>query len=243
MRLQVEVTTRAREIPWREVLRPGRGIIYGVLSETATELGSRLHEKGWGRHGMVPFGHSAPRFPGARRSRKAYGAGGAGVMEFASPLPDVVHALAAGLAEMKVLDWGGVALQVVRVTPVFPPLFSNGTAVLRTVTPVVVKGPPYRDEQGCRSRSQRWLLPGEPEWDVYFVRNLRRKAETLELNPAVELQAVTRVGPQRSFAVGGGAKVGAEVDVELSGPPETLQALWSWGLGVATAAGFGAVAT
>jgi CRISPR-associated endoribonuclease Cas6 len=172
-----------------------------------------------------------------------YAAGGDGVLEFASPLPELVQALAAGLADVRVLDWGGVALQVGRVIPVLPPLFSTGVAVLRTVTPVVVKGPPRRDELGHRVRSQRWLLPGEPEWEVYFVRNLRRKAETLDLDPAVELEAVTRVGPQRSFAVGAGAKVGTEVDVELSGPPKTLQALWSWGLGVATAAGFGAVAS
>ncbi|WP_229680257.1 CRISPR-associated endoribonuclease Cas6 [Saccharopolyspora thermophila] len=143
---------------------------------------------------------------------------------------------------MRVLDWGGVALQVRRVVPVFPPLFSEGTALLRTVTPVLVKGPPRRDEQGCRLRSQRWLLPGEPEWEAYFVRNVKRKAETLGLDAGVELESVTRVGPKRSFAVGAGAKVGAGVDVELSGPPQTLQALWSWGLGVATSAGFGAVA-
>ncbi|PKW18797.1 CRISPR-associated endoribonuclease Cas6 [Saccharopolyspora spinosa] len=241
MRLQVEVTTRAREIPWREVLRPGRGIVYSLLSETAPELGASLHDRGWGRYGMVPFGHSAPRFPAVRGRRGVYAAGGAGTVEFSSPLTEVAHALAAGLAGVRVLDWGGVALQVGRVVPVFPPLFSDGSAVLRSVTPVVVKGPPGRDDDGKRVRSQRWLLPGEPEWDVYFVQNLRRKAETLGLDPAVELESVTRVGPKRSFAVGAGAKVGAEVDVELSGPPTTLQALWSWGLGAATSAGFGAV--
>lgn len=241
MRLQVEVTTRARSIPWREVLRPGRGIVYGVLAETAPELGHRLHEGGWGPYRMVPFGHSAPRFPHASGRRGQYAAGGDGVLEFASPLPEVVHALAAGLTGGQVLDWGGVALRVQRVVPVFPPLFSDGSALLRAVTPVVVKGPAKRDEQGRHVGAQRWLLPGEPEWDVYLVRNLRRKAETLGLEPEVELESVTRVGPKRSFAVGGGLKVGAEVDVVLSGPPETLQALWSWGIGAATPAGFGAV--
>jgi CRISPR-associated endoribonuclease Cas6 len=81
----------------------------------------------------------------------------------------------------------------------------------------------------------------EPGWDVYLVKNLRRKAETLGLDPEVELVSVERGGPKRSFAVGRGSKVGAEVDVLLSGDPKTLQALWSWGLGVGTSAGFGAV--
>ncbi|WP_425329410.1 CRISPR-associated endoribonuclease Cas6 [Streptomyces inhibens] len=29
------------------------------------------------------------------------------------------------------------------------------------------------------------------------------------------------------------------MEVELSGPPKTLRALWSWGLGQANSAGFG----
>ena len=164
MRLRVGVRTRAAGIPWREVLRPGRGIVYDVLAQTAPELGTRLHERGWGPYRMAPFGHSAPRFPGARGRRGEYPAGGDGVVEFASPLPEVVHALAAGLSERAVLDWGGVALQVQRVVPVFAPLFSEGTAQLRAVTPVIVKGPPGREVDGTRQRSQRWLLPGEPEW-------------------------------------------------------------------------------
>lgn len=242
MRVQVEVSTRAREIPWKEVLRPGRGVVYDLLAETAPELGKRLHAHGVGRFGLAPFGHSAPRFPDAPKRRGTYSAGGAGLIEFASPVPEVVEALASGLGRTPVLDWGGVALQRKSVAAHEPPEFADGRGVLRSVTPVLVKGPPRRDGHGQPERSQRWLLPGEPEWDVYFVRNLRRKAEALGLNPDVDLDAVLRVGPKQSYAVGHGAKVGAEVDVALSGAPETLQALWSWGLGVATSAGFGAVA-
>lgn len=242
MRVQIEVFTRAPEIPWKEVLRPGRGIVYDLLAETAPQLGKRLHTEGVGPFGLAPFGHSAPRFPDAPRRRGKYLTGGAGALEFSSPLPEVVDALAAGLARTSVLDWGGVALQRNAVSAVAPPDFAEGHGVLRTVTPVLVKGPPRRDERGQPLRSQRWLLPGEPEWEVYFLRNLRRKAEALALAPDVELDAVLRVGPKQSYAVGQGAKIGAEVDVALSGAPETLQALWSWGLGVATSAGFGAVA-
>ncbi|ASO21580.1 CRISPR-associated endoribonuclease Cas6 [Actinoalloteichus hoggarensis] len=245
MRLRVEVTTAAREIPWRDVLRPGRGIVYEILSEFAPELGARLHESGWGPYRMVPVGHSAPRFSGAarRRDRGRYVTGGPGVVEFSSPIPEVVEALTAGLSQARVLDWGGTALRVSGVTAVEPPEFSAGTARMASVTPVVVKGPPAGDDAGGRVRAQRWLLPGEAEWEVFFLRNLRRKAESLGLDPEVGLTEVWRVGPKRSFAVGDGKKVGAEVGVTLAGAPETLRAVSSWGLGVANLAGFGSVAS
>ncbi len=73
--------------------------------------------------------------------------------------------------------------------------------------------------------------------------NIRRKAETLGLDPQVTLEAVSWVGPKRSFAVsgagGGGKKPGACVEVVLSGAPETLGALHSWGIGQANSAGMG----
>ncbi|MBA8825291.1 CRISPR-associated endoribonuclease Cas6 [Saccharopolyspora lacisalsi] len=215
--------------------------MYGLLAENAPSWGDRLHTSGLGPHGLVPIGHSAPRFPEARARSGVHAAGGPGVVEFSSPLTEIAHALNAGLQERSVLDWGGVALQVQRVTPVFPPLFSHGTAELSTVTPVVVKGPPGRDEHGQRLRKQRWLLPGESDWETYFVNNLRRKAETLDLDPDVKLEMLTRVGRKHSLAVGRGTKIGAEVALRLSGPPATLQALWSWGLGASNSAGFGAV--
>ena len=63
MRLQLRVSTVATEIPWPSVLAPGRGIAYDLLAEAAPALGSRLHDHGWGPHGMVPIGYSAPLFP------------------------------------------------------------------------------------------------------------------------------------------------------------------------------------
>ncbi|WP_418155848.1 CRISPR-associated endoribonuclease Cas6 [Actinoalloteichus caeruleus] len=247
MRLRATVTTTAPDIPWAEVLRPGRGIVYQMLGDNAPALGAELHSAGFGPHRLVPVGCGAPRFPRARRQRGRYAAGGEGTLEFGSPLPEVIEALAAGLAGARVLDWGGVALRVQNVVSVPAPEFSDGSARLATTTPVVVKGPPARDAAGARLRSQRWLLPGEPEWDVFFVRNLRRKAETLGLDPEISLTEVWRVGPKRSFAVGQGdtvgAKVGAAVGVTLVGSPDTLAAVWSWGLGAANIAGFGAVET
>ncbi|MFE9427909.1 CRISPR-associated endoribonuclease Cas6 [Kitasatospora sp. NPDC006697] len=177
-------------------------------------------------------------FASAPKRRGRYAVGGRGMVEFGSPLPEVAQVLASGLTKRELVDWGGVALRVTGVAAVAPPSFSSGRAVLRTATPVVMKGS-GRDETGERTTRQAWVLPAEPEWAGYFQQNLVRKAETLKVDPAVSLEAVTWIGPKRSFAVSQGAKPGAAVEVELTGPPETLQALWSWGLGQANSAGFG----
>ncbi len=238
MRVRLAVVTAAAEVPWGSVLAPGRGLVYDVLGRVAPELGRRLHENGEGPHGMAPFGHGAPVFSSARRRPGRYAAGGRGEVEFGSPVPAIVEALAAGFAERELLDWGGVALRLTGVDVVEPPEFADGRAVLRTATPVVMKGSGCSPE-GVRGPRQAWVLPAELEWAGYFQGNLRRKAETLGLDAKVSLESVSWVGPKRSFAVGQGAKPGAAVEVELSGAPETLRALWSWGLGQANSAGFG----
>ncbi|MFC4035130.1 CRISPR-associated endoribonuclease Cas6 [Streptomyces polygonati] len=130
-----------------------------------------------------------------------------------------------------------------RIEAVQAPVFASGRAVFRTVTPVVMKSS-GRDEAGERVGRQAWCLPGEPEWDVYVQGNLRRKAETLGLDPDVTLEGVGWVGPKRSFAVAGaggagGKKPGACVEVSVSGAPETLSAIASWGVGQANSAGMG----
>lgn len=241
MRLRIEVTTSALEVPWAAVLRPGRSLVYGLLARQAPELGARLHDHGIGPSGLVPFGYSSPVFPDAPRRRGSYAAGGAGFLELGSPLPEVVVAWASALTAREVIDWGGVALRVRKVTAVDPPEFPAGRARMRTVTPVVMKGS-GRDDDGVRTTRQAWVLPGEQEFDAYLAGNLRRKAESLGLDRQVELEEITWVGPKRSFTVSGGLKPGAPVEAELSGPPETLRAIWSWGLGQANAAGFGWVA-
>jgi CRISPR-associated endoribonuclease Cas6 len=243
MRLRLAFHTSARELAWDEVLAPGRALAYGLLERGAPELGAVLHEKGWGPYGMVPFGYAAPVFPGAKRRRGAYAAEGRGILEFGSPLLAVVEGWAAALASMPVIAWGSVAFIIDGVQPVEAPEFPAGVATFRTETPVVMKGS-GRDESGVRTSRQAWCLPGEPEWDVYLQGNLRRKAESLGLDPQVSLEAVEWVGPKRSFTVAsnrgaGGKKPGACVEVKVSGPPETLSALHSWGLGQANSAGMG----
>jgi len=241
MRLRIGVTTSASELPWPEVLRPGRSLLYDLLARGAPELGEKLHAVGLGPHQMTPFGHGAPVFPSAPRRRGAYAVGGLGQVEIGSPVEDVVYGWVRGLVGRDLIDWGGVAFRIRNVSSIEPPSFAGGRARLRAATPVVMKGS-GRDDDGARTTRQAWLLPGQPEFAPYFAGNLRRKAETLGLDPDVELETVTWVGPKRSFAVSGGMKPGAPVEVELRGAPETLRAVWSWGLGQANSAGFGWVA-
>ena len=241
MRLRLEVRTAARQVPWCEVLRPGRGFAYDLLARTKPELAARLHDEGWGVHRMSVFGHGAPVFPSAPRRTGAYAVGGSGYLEMGSPLLPVIEAWAAGLAEQRVIDWGGVAFRLEEVHVLEPPTFASGYARMRTATPVVMKGS-GRDVSGERVKRQAWLLPADPEFPAYFVGNLRRKAETLGLDPDISLERITWIGAKRSFAVSDGLKVGAAVEVELQGAPETLQGVWSWGLGQANSAGFGWVA-
>ena len=241
MRLRIEVTTSAEEVPWPSVLRPGRSLLYDLLAHGAPALGRQLHERGLGPHGMVPFGYSAPVFPQARRRRGSYAAGGHGLVEVGSPVLEVVEAWSTALSGRELIDWGGVALRIRNVAPVDPPEFAAGMARFRTITPVVMKGS-GRDGDGIRVTRQAWVLPAEAEFPQYFVGNLRRKAETLGLDPDIDLDAITWIGPKRSFAVSNGLKPGAPVEVELRGAPDTLRAIWSWGLGQANSAGFGWVA-
>lgn len=234
--------TAVRELPWGSVQAPGRGLCYSLLRQVEPAVASLLHEQGWGAHRMVPFGFGPPVFPHAARAKGRYAIGGGpGYVELGSPLFALVEAWAKVLADMSMIDWGGVALHVESVDVVEAPSFESGRAVMRTVTPVVMKGS-GRGPDGERTTRQAFLLPHEPEFAGYFAQSLRRKAETLGVDPQVVLNAVTWVGARRSIDVGKGKKSGAPVEVELRGAAETLRALWSWGLGQSNSAGFGWVA-
>ena len=152
---------------------------------------------------------------------------------------EIVQAWADVLAGRELIDWGGVALHVRKVVPVDPPEFAAGQARLRTLTPVVMKGS-GRDGDGVRRTRQAWVLPSEPVPGV-LIGNLRRKAHTLGLDPDVELDAITWVGPKRCSP----CPVVSSRERRSRrncGAPETLRAIWSWGLGQANSAGFGWVA-
>lgn len=127
------------------------------------------------------------------------------------------------------------------LVPVAAPTFTSGRAELRTTTPVVLKSlAPTGGGDGPSAPQE--LLPHEEGFAAAFAHNLRRKAETLGLEPDIGLERVTWIGAKRSFSVKSGRRVGALLGVELRGSPAILRALWCWGLGQANAAGFGWVA-
>lgn len=248
MRLRVHINTRASEIPWDNVFAPGRGTIYSALKRRAPQLGAVIHTQGWGPHKMAPFGHSAPTFSRSLCVRGKYAVGGAGYLEFGSPLPELINALECDLRMIPILDWGGVALNVDNVTRVAAPAFSSGRAKLRTTSPTIVRAEATRDPERELVRG-RWLLPGDLGFDVALSHSLRRRCETFG-HDGVQLQGITWIGPRRSFSVVGhgsegsptvkrGQKSGAPIEVDVSGTPAALQALWSAGIGGATSAGFG----
>ncbi|MGW5869191.1 CRISPR-associated endoribonuclease Cas6 [Streptomyces sp. NPDC055239] len=197
---------------------------------------------------MAPFGHSTPGFPEASRIKGTYVAGGSGIIEFGSPVGEIIDALAKDFTMIPLLDWGGVALNIDAMTRLVPPAFASGRARFRTVSPIAVKSEVTRTSDGSR-RGGTWVLPGDAGFDVALSHSLRRKAETFDCGSA-DLEAITWIGPQRSFSVVGhgtttsgpvrwGKKTGAAVEIEVSGAPAALQALWSCGIGGATSAGFG----
>ncbi|MFF1788060.1 hypothetical protein ACFVX9_16585 [Kitasatospora sp. NPDC058243] len=244
------IHTAARRIPRGEVLAPGRGLVYDLLGRAAPELGQALHTDGWGRFGMVPFGYSGPAFPAAGRPGPAgLPSTGPGILEIGSPLPAVAEGIRAGLDRLPVIAWGATAFHVTGVEEVPAPDFADGVALLRTVTPAVMKGGGFNATKNRAARAtpgeprQGWLLPGEVSWDAYTAQNLVRKARTLDLPEGVRLEAVTWVGPRASFVTGGGGnrggKPGAHVEVRVAGDPVTLRALWAWGIGQANSSGFG----
>ncbi|GII91130.1 CRISPR-associated endoribonuclease Cas6 [Sinosporangium siamense] len=243
MRLRIDLATAATELPWAQVLAPGRSLMYDLLARNAPDIGRRFHGEGAGPYGMVPLGHGAPVFRKAQRRRGAYAVGGRGTVELGSPLFEVVAVLAHGVKQRELIDWGGAAFRVLNTHIVEPPSFASGRGRFRTATPVVMKGTGLTEE-GVRTTRQAWLMPADREFPVFLQRNLRRKAETLGLDPEVSLTAISWIGSRRTFVVGGrGSKPGAPIEIALTGPPETLQAIWSWGLGQANSAGFGWVTT
>lgn len=241
MRLRVAVRTTARELPWRSVQAPGRGVCYSLLRQIEPATATVLHDQGWGTHGMVPFGFGPPVFPGAARVKGRYAIGGRGYLELGSPLFALVEAWAKVLAGTPMIDWGGVALHVEGIDVIEAPSFESGRAAMRTVTPVVMKGSGLGPD-GVRTTRQAFLLPGEPEFAGYFAASLRRRAETIGVDPNITLEEITWIGARRSIDVSQGKKIGAPIGVGLRGAPETLRALWSGGLGQSTSVGFGWVA-
>lgn len=237
MRLRVHVYTAATSIPWPEVHRPGRALVYSLVNQSDPGLGEQIHEHGWGPRRMTPFGFCPPVFPSAPRQHGVYTAGGPGWLEIGSPVTAVARAVAVAIQGRQYIDWGGVALRINRCEVINPPPgLGSGVATWTTATPIVLKS------GDSRRQETMWLLPGDKAWNGRLGMNCRRKAETLGLPTDVGVRDGRQVGGQRSHVVaadGDGRKTGGRATVRLKGHPDVLRALWCWGLGEATAAGMG----
>lgn len=230
MRVVVKVSAEPGTLPWDSLLGPGRGLAYEALAVHAPALGRRFHQEGHGPYHLRPFGFAPPVFPQAPRVPGSYAVGGVGRLELTSPLLTCAQAFAHYARSTPVLRWGPLPLRVLDAAVIEPPAFTSGRAELHTVTPTIVKG-----------RGGVFLLPGDQEWPVRLTENLRRKAATLELDDELDVD-VAWVGRPRLFRVQRSARRGVPVTLRVSGAPETLRALWSWGVGESNSAGFGCVA-
>jgi CRISPR-associated endoribonuclease Cas6 len=194
-------------------------------------LGQQLHDRGYGPYRLRPFGFCPPAFPRAKRAHGTYTIGGEGSLEFTTPLPEVLEALLKTLATTTELHWGPACLEVKRIDVQEPPPFKAGIAEFRTITPVIVRG----DQRGT------FLLPDDPTWPARVRSNLQRKAATLGLDPTVEVE-LAWTGRRRLYRIDGSARIGSPAVMEVLAAPETLAAIWSWGLGQGNSAGFGWIA-
>jgi CRISPR-associated endoribonuclease Cas6 len=84
----------------------------------------------------------------------------------------------------------------------------------------------------------RFLLPGDDGYTDSLVRNLRHKADVLELPSDVQVE-ILEAGPKRIFDVGGAIRIGANVRLRVTADPALLRALREWGMGLNTVQGFG----
>lgn len=232
MRLHVQIHTNVAKLPWEDVHGPGRGLVYAALGRHAPELGRQLHDDGIGL-GVRPFCFAPPRFPNAPRRRGAYMVGGEGMLVFASPLPEVMEALAADLAASQHVDWGDHRFDVVDVGVEHPPAFASGTATFTAVTPVVVKA----------HRSDRFLTPADEGFGERLRQVAVRKLDALGLPSSDFGVEVGWAGSVRQFRTSrrGSTRVGCRLDAKVSGAPEALSALRDAGLGQDSPAGFGMV--
>jgi CRISPR-associated endoribonuclease Cas6 len=228
VRIVLQVRAQAGRLAWEQVLTPGRSLVYRALADHDPDLGRQLHDAGLGPYRLRPFVFCPPTFASAPRIARSYAVGGTGSVAFGSPLLVVAEAVAKAVAGRQVLHWGSAALEIRSVAVVDPPRFITGQAEWHTATPVIVKG----------GHPDRFLLPDDPGWLDGLRGNLQRKAATLGLDEAVEVELLW-AGARRLFRVDGSTRIGAPVTVRVLAASETLAAIWSWGLGQANAAGFG----
>jgi CRISPR-associated endoribonuclease Cas6 len=226
MRFRVDVAAGDRTLPWAEVHGAARGVVYALLRGQDPQISAELHDRGWQGSSLRPVGLSPPMFQGAVRRRGEYTTSDKGSVWFGSPVPEIATALLAALPGRSRIDWGSVSLAVRGVQLESTSDFSAGEAVFESVSPVLVK------------HADRFILAQDPNYVAGLKHNIAHKADLLDLPSRVDVE-VLGTGPPRMFQVQGAPRAGATARVRVMAAPPLLDALHSWGLGLATNQGFG----
>jgi CRISPR-associated endoribonuclease Cas6 len=226
MRIRVDVAAVGADVAWRDVHGPARALLYGLIRENDPELAQELHDSGWQGSTLRPLGISPPMFVGAAPRHGAYTTSGQGSFWLGTPVPVIAAVLLKGLAGRKELRWGGLGLQVRGVELEGPPDHRSGWSEFTTVSPVLVK------------KDGRFLMPGDDGYLDRLTHNLRHKADVLGLPNEIGVDVI-EAGPRRGFEVSGAMRIGATVRARVESCPALLDALYDWGLGLATVQGFG----
>ncbi|WP_235001028.1 CRISPR-associated endoribonuclease Cas6 [Marinactinospora thermotolerans] len=211
---------------WPDVHGAARGVVYSLLEKQDPALATELHDTGWNGTSLRPLGVRPPLFLGAARRKGVYATSDKGMVFLGSPVPRIAGALLAGFGGCAEVRWGGTPLKVRGVRLEAAPDHSSGTAVFETASPVVIK------------HEDRFLLPDDAGYAERLVHNSRHKADVLGLPSEVEVE-VLKAGHRRMFRSAKGFRIGAQVSVRLHADPRLLDALYDWGLGLATNQGFG----
>lgn len=226
MRIRVDITTSASELPWPEVHGPARAVLYDLIRSRNAEMAEELHDAGWRGSPLRPVGMSPPLFLGAPRIAGAYAVSPRGTISMGSPVPGIASSLLSALAHRDRLRWGSTMLTIVGVQSDEIPDYKSGTAVFETVSPILVKDRDY------------YLLPGDAYYSELLKHNIRHKADVLGLPNEVEIEVLSS-GPRRRFDTPKGFRIGATARIEVTCDPRLLAALYEWGLGQSTVEGFG----
>jgi CRISPR-associated endoribonuclease Cas6 len=226
VRVKVDVAAANSSVAWNDVHGPARAVVYGLIRQNEPGLARDLHDSGWRGSTLRPVGISPPMFVGAARQHGTYTTSGNGSFWLGSPVPEIASALVKGIAGEKELRWGQLRLAVRGVALEAPPDHRSGRAEFATLSPVLVK------------LDSRFLLPDDVGYAERLTHNIRHKADVLSLPADAEVE-VLDAGPRRGFDVAGARRIGATVRLRVAAAPTLLDALYEWGLGLATVQGFG----
>ncbi len=209
-------------VPLHAAHSTARGVTYAVLRAGDPDLASEVHDHGW---------WGSARRPWSVRPPQQCTETGEVVFEFASPVALFAKAFADGLSTMGAVDWGGTKLTVRGITTT-DERWADRERRWRTVTPVVVKGPPPK---------RALLVPGEEGWATCLRASVTAAAAVLK----VEAPTVLSVSGGRKVLVNvaGSRRMAATADVtvDLVGDPDALNRLADLGIGSRSTEGFGFV--